>query len=73
MRNITLSADENLIDRARRRAESENTTLNNAFRSWLEQYSAPRGLTEDQIRVAMSMASGFRLGRMPSREERNER
>ncbi len=32
---MTLSADEALIEGVRRRAESENTTLNNLFREWL--------------------------------------
>ncbi|MDZ7728611.1 MAG: hypothetical protein U5Q44_10705 [Dehalococcoidia bacterium] len=35
MKNITLSADENLIEAARERARRENTTLNEQFRRWL--------------------------------------
>ena len=31
MRNITLSADENLIEAARRRAAAQHTTLNASF------------------------------------------
>ena len=38
MKNITLSAEENLIEAARRRAVSEHTTLNEQFRLWLENY-----------------------------------
>ena len=38
MRNITLSADENLIEEARRRAAEERTTLNAQFRLWLANY-----------------------------------
>ena len=38
MKNITLSADEALIEAARQRAASENTTLNEQFRRWLERY-----------------------------------
>ncbi len=38
MKNITLSADENLIESARQRAASEQTTLNAKFREWLEDY-----------------------------------
>ena len=35
MKNITLSADETLIERARQRAVVEHTTLNELFRAWL--------------------------------------
>ena len=38
MRNITLSADEGLIDAARKRAAEERTTLNAQFRLWLADY-----------------------------------
>ena len=37
-RNITLSADENLIEAARRRAAAQHTTLNAQFRLWLADY-----------------------------------
>ncbi|MQC18114.1 MAG: hypothetical protein DWG80_03450 [Chloroflexi bacterium] len=40
MRNITLSADERLIEAARERARSERTTLNEQFRRWLEEYAS---------------------------------
>ncbi len=39
MKNITLSADAGLIEKARAVAKSENTTLNAAFREWLASYS----------------------------------
>ena len=38
MRNITFSADADMIDAARQRAASENTTLNAEFQNWLEGY-----------------------------------
>ena len=43
VKNITLSADEALIEQARAVAKSERTTLNAAFREWLEQYAARAG------------------------------
>jgi len=43
MKNITLSAEESLIEQARRVAQAENKTLNSAFREWLEQYTARAG------------------------------
>jgi hypothetical protein len=38
MKNITLSADEGLLQQARRRAGSEHRSLNAIFRQWLDQY-----------------------------------
>jgi hypothetical protein len=43
MKNITLSADEHLIEQARRAAQGRHTTLNAAFREWLEQYAVQAG------------------------------
>ena len=43
MKNITLSADEELIERARLVARSQHTTLNAAFREWLQQFTARSG------------------------------
>ena len=40
---MTLSADENLIAQARLVAQARRTTLNAAFREWLEQYAAQAG------------------------------
>ena len=42
MKNITLSADENLIEAARARAREERTTLNDLFRRWLTDYTQRR-------------------------------
>jgi hypothetical protein len=73
MKNVTLSADESLIEGARRRAQSEHTTLNNLFREWLARYAeGPRLTAEDVHRVAAA-AAHFRAGRRFTREERNER
>ncbi len=38
MRNITLSADEHLIEVARNKAQQKKTTLNAEFRKWLASY-----------------------------------
>jgi hypothetical protein len=73
VKNVTLSADEALIEGARRRAESENTTLNNLFREWLGRYVGKNRVTADEIRETVAAASGFRAGRRLTREERNER
>ena len=47
LKNITLSAEENLIKKARKQASVEQTTLNAMFRKWLERYSGKsKALTE---------------------------
>lgn len=40
MKNITLSAEEDLIERARDVARARHTTLNSAFREWLQHFAA---------------------------------
>ena len=42
-KNITLTADGSLIERARERARRERTTLNEAFREWLMRYAGVSG------------------------------
>ena len=39
MKNITFSAEERLIHRARKRAQQAGTTLNEVFREWLRAYA----------------------------------
>jgi hypothetical protein len=38
MKNITFSGDDQVIERAREKAEKENTNLNSLFREWLREY-----------------------------------
>ena len=47
MKNITLSADERLIEQARLLAKSQHKTLNAMFREWLEQFTARSGGTQE--------------------------
>lgn len=74
MRNITFSADEKLIEAARERARDENSTLNEEFRRWLEQYAR----REERSAVAMQVIEDIRArvrtgGRRFTRDEMNER
>lgn len=74
MKNITLSADEELLAAARRRAVSERTTLNEQFRQWLGTYARQ----ERQAEAAMDTIATLRerldtKGRRFSRDEMNER
>ena len=74
MKNITLSADEHLIDAARRRAAAERTTLNAQFRRWLEDYAGRRRQAEAAMAAIDSLrASMFTGGRTFTRDEMNER
>ena len=43
MKNITLSGDETLIQKAREKARQENTNLNTVFREWLARYVGQDG------------------------------
>ena len=48
VRNITFSAEQNAIERAREVARAEHKTLNDAFREWLDWY-ASRTVTREEI------------------------
>ena len=74
VKNITLSADENLIEAARRRAVSEHTTLNKQFRLWLENYVRREQQAAEAVRVMRELqGSIFTGGRKFTRDEMNER
>ncbi len=72
MKNITLSADEDLIEKARAVARSQRKTLNDAFREWLQQFTAKsgRGAEYDSL---MRRLGHVDAGRKFSRDEMNER
>jgi hypothetical protein len=76
MKNITLSADEKLLEAARDRARSEHTTLNEQFRRWLRDYT--RRDREKEIEEAKALLEHIRSyagtdGRKFTRDEMNER
>ena len=76
MKNITLSADEHLIEEARKRAASEHTTLNARFREWLEACVQRRRRVEAAIATATITELRGKYsteGRTFTREEMNER
>ena len=72
MKNITFSADETLIQQARRRAAVENKTLNELFRAWLEQY-VTQPSAADGYQALMEKLAHVQSGRTFDREEMNER
>jgi len=73
MKNITLSADEHLIEEARERARAEQTTLNEEFRRWLAEYARRRQTLERYEAVMADLRGKVRVGRKLTREEMNER
>jgi hypothetical protein len=72
MKNITLSAEEEVIERARRRATDQKTTLNVEFRRWLERYAGSTA-TVEEYRQIMKRLKTVDAGRKFSREELNSR
>jgi hypothetical protein len=72
LKNITFSASPEAIERARLRAREQRTTLNEAFREWLDRYSGGRP-TGEEYRQIMSQLRHVRAGRKFTREEMNER
>jgi hypothetical protein len=73
MKNITLSADERLIEEAREKARQENTTLNEQFRRWLEDYVGRRERAERAMRTLKELQKTIRLRGPFTRDELNER
>ncbi len=71
-KNITLTAESNTIELARRRASTENTTVNELFRSWLDRYVA-QPAASDAYDALMTRFSHVNAGQHFSRDEMNER
>ena len=74
MKNITLSADEKLIEAARQRAASEHTTLNQQFRIWLEEYVRRKQQADEAMATIRELQEKYSTGgRKFTRDEMNER
>jgi hypothetical protein len=72
MKNVTLRADENLIEQARLIARLQHKTLNAAFQEWLQQYAAQArgGAAVDAL---MRRLRHVRSAGPLTRDEMNER
>jgi hypothetical protein len=72
LKNITLSAEEVLIQKARKKAQEEHTTLNEVFRLWLKKYVYHDSILEvfDHFMEKVDYADA---GGKFSRDEMNER
>ena len=73
MKNITLSADHDLIEAARHRAACEGTTLTEQFRLWLADYVGRDRQATRAVDVMRELQGRLRVGRKLTREEMNER
>ena len=75
MRNITLSAADGLIDRAREKARAQGVTLNDEFRKWLASYAEGQNAQEAvaRFRAVLQAMPQVDAGRTFSRDELNER
>jgi hypothetical protein len=70
MKNITLSADADLIEQARAVARAQHKTLNAAFREWLQQCVAQSGKAHE-VDALMKRLKHVRPGRHFTRAEVN--
>jgi hypothetical protein len=74
MKNITLSADDRLIEAARERARTEHTTLNEQFRRWLADYVRQEQKADAAMALIEELRGRVRTGgRKFSRDDMNER
>jgi len=74
LKNVTLSADEQLIQEARTRARAEHTTLNAAFRRWLADYAGQPPHAAAAMAVIAELQGSVRTGgRTFTRDEMNAR
>ncbi|MBT4638754.1 MAG: hypothetical protein HOC09_08020 [Deltaproteobacteria bacterium] len=72
LKNITLSADEKLLRKARSKAKQEHTTLNSQFRQWLEKYTSI-GSNSNDYENLMEQLSYAKPTMQYTRDEMNER
>ncbi len=72
LKNITLSAQENLIRIARQKAFGEKRTLNQLFREWLSKYVRQKHAIQEFDGI-MEKLSYVKIRKKFSREEMNER
>ena len=72
VKNVTLSAEEHLIEQARSLAQAQHKTLNALFREWLVQLTSQNGESQSYESL-MSRLGHVRAGRRFTRDEMNER
>lgn len=73
MKNITLSADENLIELARAEARARKTTLNALFRQWLAEIANRDEARKKADEVINNLSKHLSFDRKFTRDKMNER
>jgi hypothetical protein len=74
LRNITLTADDQLIDQARKKATAAQSTLNVEFRKWLSSYAGSQDdAAVTRFRTVMKQLGQVDAGRVFTRDELNQR
>lgn len=75
MRNVTLSIEDELYEQARVIAAQRKTTITNLVRKYLKGLTEGEKRREGARREILRMIGTFdcRIGRLPTREERNAR
>ncbi len=73
MKNITLSADENLIELARAEARARKTTLNALFRQWLSEIARRDEARKRADEIINNLSRHLSFDRKFTRDEMNER
>ena len=72
MKNVTLSAEDRVLERARELARRRSTTLNQMFRDWLAELTAERA-RKDRFEQLMRRLAHARSGGRFTRDEMNAR
>jgi hypothetical protein len=72
LRNVTFSAEERLLEAARRKAALERRSLNEVFREWLGRYVEKDDVAE-RFDHLMNRLRYVRSGRRFTRAQMNER
>ena len=73
MNNITLSADEKLIEASHARAQAEHTTLDELFRHWLAEYARHPECLQRYDQVIGALRGKVRVGRKLTRDQMYKR
>lgn len=72
LKNITFSAEQRLIQKARIKAQKESRSLNQVFRELLQNYAEPEQNDFDYEKFVKNLNINFK-GKKFTREEMNER
>ena len=73
IRNVTLTLEESLLQKARTKAMAQHKTLNSLFHEWVKQYVGVCSGKKEGYLALMEKMGNVDAGRKFTREEMNER